>query len=74
MRRSKSRYDNDIAQLGKGPATANDDGLGSKNIAKACIPSFLRMFLFTSRGELILVCGLGREELFEVRAATAVMM
>ena len=44
-----------------------------KHIAKKHVPSFLRMFLFTSRGELILVWGLGRGELFEVLATTAVM-
>jgi hypothetical protein len=43
-------------------------------MAKGHVPSVLRLFLFTSRGELILVCGLGREELFEVLAATAVMV
>jgi len=45
-----------------------------KNLAEGHVPSFLRMFLFTSRGELILLCGLGREELFEVLAATAAMI
>jgi len=50
-----------------------DSGRSEKIIAKRHVPSLLRMFLFTSRGELILVCGLGRGELFEVLAATAAM-
>lgn len=59
---------------GRGGDGDGDGASSEKVIAKGHVPSFLRMFLFTSRGELILVCGLGREELFEVRAATAVMM
>jgi hypothetical protein len=62
---------------GDGESGGSGDGNGGrseKKLAKGHVPSFLRLFLFTSRGELILVRGLGREELFEVLAATAAMV
>lgn len=49
--------------------------MGSANDARrGDLPSDLKMFLFTSCGELILLFGLGRGELFEVRVATAAMV